>query len=888
MEVAGLGRAVDWPLIGRDREVERVAAAWQRGSGGVVLAGEAGVGKSRVAREALRRADALGHATAAVIATRAAAELPLGALAALLPIADTRPGRREDLIQRAVAAISGPGPGKRLMLLVDDAHLLDAPSAAVLLELTASNRAFVVATVRTGLPAPDAVVALWREGIAERIEVENLGRRETEALVATALGGAVDGSTLREFWDASRGTPLVLRELVLGALESGLLRDDGGLWLLSERLGVPPSLAELIAGRLAEATPEAREVLEILAVGEPLALSTLVTMTSPDAVDTAERRGLLTVSTAGERREVRLAHPLHGEVLRSLMTALRTVSVHRLLAEAVEADRARSREDALRLALWRLEGGGDVRPDLMVEAARRAYFTHDDLLAERLARAALAAGGGVEATLMLGEVLGAVGRHAETVELLAGIAADTRTDAQRAIVAKQRADSLFWGLDRLAAADAVLLAAEEELADPAWRQELAGVRATFELLGGRPRDAFAAVEPVLSEPEGRAFVQAAVVAIPALAISGRTRDAVAVADRALAIRQALGDQPMMAGPGIHFVGRVVALGEAGHLEEAMALATEIYEDALDARNRSDQGWAALVLGRIGLLQGRLVTAARSFREGAAAFSDLGEVGQRRWCLAGLVLATTAAGDVAQADAACAALDALPSTSVLMMEPEVERARGWNARVHDDLGGAARWFRAAADRARAGGAFALEVQALHDLARAGVPEAAAERLAELTGIVDGELAPVRAAHARALVESDAAELDRCTDAFGSLGALLLAAEAAASASSVYRRRGAVRQAQRASQRSVALTRRCEAARTPALALVGEVGRLTRREREIAELAAAGLPSAEIADRIVVGRRTVESHLQRVYTKLGVHSRSELAAALADGADANGAE
>ena len=55
-------------------------------------------------------------------------------------------------------------------------------------------------------------------------------------------------------------------------------------------------------------------------------------------------------------------------------------------------------------------------------------------------------------------------------------------------------------------------------------------------------------------------------------------------------------------------------------------------------------------------------------------------------------------------------------------------------------------------------------------------------------------------------------------------------------------------------------------------------LTKREREVAGLAAAGRSSRAIAQQLYLSERTVENHLQNVYTKLGVASRSELAEVL----------
>jgi DNA-binding CsgD family transcriptional regulator len=70
--------------------------------------------------------------------------------------------------------------------------------------------------------------------------------------------------------------------------------------------------------------------------------------------------------------------------------------------------------------------------------------------------------------------------------------------------------------------------------------------------------------------------------------------------------------------------------------------------------------------------------------------------------------------------------------------------------------------------------------------------------------------------------------------------------------------------------------CEGAQTPALSDVSVT--LSPREREAAMLIASGLTSRLVAERLYLSVRTVENHLQRVYTKLGVTSRDELSAAL----------
>jgi DNA-binding CsgD family transcriptional regulator len=105
--------------------------------------------------------------------------------------------------------------------------------------------------------------------------------------------------------------------------------------------------------------------------------------------------------------------------------------------------------------------------------------------------------------------------------------------------------------------------------------------------------------------------------------------------------------------------------------------------------------------------------------------------------------------------------------------------------------------------------------------------------------------------------------------------VFAAEAAATAVRTFR---AARdpQALAASTLLADVLARCDTLHTPALLAVQPA--LTSRERQVAELAAEGARSREIADRLFLSPRTVENHLQRVYAKLGVNGRMELAPAL----------
>ncbi len=372
-------------------------------------------------------------------------------------------------------------------------------------------------------------------------------------------------------------------------------------------------------------------------------------------------------------------------------------------------------------------------------------------------------------------------------------------------------------------------------------------------------------------------MHAALPGAVARAIAGRTEEAVDIADRAFDARVALGDQVQMSGPGIYLVARALALLEAGRLAEAEEFARLGYDGAAERQLRDGQAWFSVILGRICLNQGRVLTAARWFREAAIVYGDFNHPGAR-WGYGGLAHALALSGDLDGADAALADLDAEPPTSLRLMDPDIERGRAGVLARRGEFTLARDVLRHAAEDARASGRLALEAAALHDLARLGDAGAVVERMRELDQVVDGAFMPARLRHVEALVGHDAGELEAVASDFESVGALLLAAEAAAVAARSYARGGLTRRAAEAKQRAARLAQSCEGAETPVLAEGADVVSLTRREREVAELAARGLTSREVAEKLFVSTRTVENHLQRAYDKLGVSGRNELASAL----------
>jgi predicted ATPase len=349
----------DWPLFGRAEELGFIAETLRRQQRPIalVLAGAAGVGKTRLVREALRLAEAAGYATAWATATQSAATIPFGALAYLIPEPVGKFQSGVALLQTMASVIGRRAAGRTLALAIDDAHLLDAASATLVHQMAANGTAYILFTLRSSEAVPDPIKALWKDGQADYIEVQPLSQSEVGALLERVLGGNVDGASLLKLWNATRGNALYLRELVRGGVERGLLGIAGGVWRWHGPLAPGSWLIDLIDARLSGLGAAERETLEILALAEPLGVAIVSALTPSGSLDALEERGLLDVRSDGRRLQVRLAHPLYAEVVRARTPHLRARGICRQLADALEATGARRRDDLLRLATWRVDSG---------------------------------------------------------------------------------------------------------------------------------------------------------------------------------------------------------------------------------------------------------------------------------------------------------------------------------------------------------------------------------------------------------------------------------------------------------------------------------------------------------------------------------------------------
>ena len=867
-----------WPLVGRTHELELVGRLLAGGGApAVVIAGIPGVGKSWLAAECLALAERRGMATARVKAAQAATALPFGALAPLLP-ESTGPGvEPADMLRRARDDIVALGGGHPLVLLVDDAHLLDDASATLIHQLVSSRSAFVIATVRTEEPAPDPIVALWKDELAERLELQPLAPSTIQALLSTVLEGPVSGATLHMLGERSAGNALYLRELVLAGIESGNLTNQDGIWRLSGSPAVSSRLVELIESRLGAVKDPERKVLEGLAFGEPLGVACLRTLTTDQKLEELEARGLIVTGYDGRRLEARLAHPLYGEVIRARIPAMRSQAVRQGLADRVQAAGARRREDALRFATWRLDAGGDMAPDLMVAAAVTARNRWDLDLARRLADAAVRAGAGIEAALLQAEVAVSQGRGREAEEHLTALLPLATDDVQRARVVAARVEYLVGRLGRIEEAVQVASEAENLLTDPGALDLVIAKRAFALQAGGRLRAALDALEPVLGRAEGPPLAFAWWVGGACLVRIGRFAEALAFNGKCDELdADRTGSPPL--NPSRRQTVRCGALIGSGRLRDAEELAATAYSSGVASGYRTVQGVFAMYLARVELIMGRVADARNHALEARDVFREKQLINMSRSALTQLALAHALGGSAEQARATLAELDALGMPAEYLNDIERDRASAWAAAASGDLTAAGERLRTAAATARRRQDFVWEGETLHDLARLGWAQEAAPRLRELVDLVEGRLAEVRADHAAALVTGDWRALADVSLAFEAMDAWLFAAEASASASVALRRADQPRRAAAAELRAAELARRCQGAFTPALRAIQTQAMLSSREIEVAVLAAAGLTNKDIASRLTVSVRTAENHLQRVYEKLGVARRADLAQAL----------
>lgn len=873
-----------WPLVGRSHQLSLVRRALTSDTPqAIVLAGAPGVGKTRLARQALAMARDDGFAVSVVTASKSAAQTPLGAFAPLLggpefdsPRSSSPATGRAAMLRQATNVLletAGPRP---LLVFVDDAHLLDETSATLVHQLASEQAAVVLVTVVAGAVAPDAIVALWKDELGIRIEVPPLSREDTEKLVRAALTGPVDGATAVEFARVCEGNALYLRELLIGAIANGTLRADSGLWRLHGPLTPSGRLVELIESRLQALSDVQRQTLEIIAFAQSLSPRILRKVADLRVAAELERHGLLVAEHDNDETVIRLSHPIYAEVVRAGTPALRTVEIAHQLADAVEADGVRTDDDVLRVATWRLIDG-EARGDLFLAAARIARWRYDFALAERLAAAAAKAGAGHEARFLLAQLSGLQGDARREEQLLAPLLEKETDDRRYSEMALHRIEASAFHVGDLDAAIRIADEALSRLRGTPYQLEVEARRTTLTFATEGPRAALVVALPLLDRARDEAHVWVSLAASQSAAADGQLTRAIEIAKQGLHTQRSMRHRARWY-PCFHITQQCDALYHLGRFCEADELASDNYRIALDERCCEAQAAFALELAKPVADRGRPDRAARYAREAAEIYRSLGRPQFELWARQYLTLALALCGLVDEAAKEWENLLDLNIPVNHIMVIDRFQAHAWLHVARGDLATAREIMHEAAEFTAASGDRVGEAIAWHVLARLGEAPAAAPRLAELARSIEGDLVRARSAHATGLARGDADLLEEASRRFADLGADLVAAEAAAEAAQCWRQRGRRHRASACELRAGQLAERAGKPNTPALDTSGSWARLTEAERRVATRVAQGRSNRTVAEELHLSVRTVESHLQRVYRKLNIRTRAELAGAL----------
>jgi DNA-binding CsgD family transcriptional regulator len=853
-----------WPFIGRDHELEAIAAARASPAcqGVVVIAG-AGAGKSRLAREAQDAAARDGAFVRWIQATRSAAAVPLAAVADLVPD-EVRSDDTVALLRRCGEQLRARAEGRQVVLGVDDAQLLDPVSATLLHHLASTRSAFILATVRVGEPCPDAIVSLWKDGGAQRLELGELSDDSVRALVVAALRDPVEEAALDWVSRLSEGNALYVRELVRGAVEARALVRSPGFWRLRGRPTAGPSLVDLIAHRMDELTDDRRRAVELLALGEPLGLDELSALTSESTLLDAEAHGLITT----DGHEVVLAHPLYGEAVRATLPTLRARGLRRQLVNVLEARSPFGPDDALRAARLRLDAAVPLAPGPALEAGQAANRAGDPDLGAELAVLA-----GADAHLAAGMVLAQShamrNRYDEAEAALAAVEPLAPGDPNARGYLRQRLWLYQWGLRRPDYIATLLDRAESWSADATWRRFTSRIRVTYTVLAdgsGTPLDPVeSAMDPGITDEARRALATMHTMSA-FLAGDGDTAAAAAFMARPPVPLRDLADAGALG------TLSLTALETGQRWPELDVYMSQAMRDAVRARDHAAAGLSSVSLARLHFFRGRYRDAARWLAEAEVHFEqhdpfstiiDLRALEVGIACFTGDFDATMTALD--RLHAACEDHDPLP-----MQRVPIRRAEGWALRMRNAADAGRKLLEdAAALEEMAGLASGLAYEAL----RAGAPAAA--QLERMAGGCQSRLITAYADHASAKAAGDGTALVEVAEEMAAIGALRYAVEAASDAAIAYVAAGRQDSARRAAARARELHVPDQGSELPRIDGLGAAAiELTPREAQLIELARQGLTNAEIADRLVISIRTVETHLYRGMQKLGINDRHDL--------------
>ena len=857
-----------WPLIGRTEELAVIADATRTTAdhaAGIVLSGSAGVGKTRVAREVVA---CCGPRTARrhwIVGTASARSVPLGAFADIASDFGPDPLRR---VREVIDGLIGDARDGEVVVGVDDAHLLDDLSAFTVHQLVTRRLATVILTIRSGESPPDAITAIWKEQHLERLELQPLSLSEITGLVEHVVDGPVDSYSAQRLWQYTQGNALYLRHLLDNEVSAGRMTQRSEVWLWDGEPELSPTLAELLEARISQVPRSVRDVLDVLAVAEPMETHFLEAITDPDAVAEAESLGLISVDPRVQPASVRLSHPLLGEVSRSGPLQMRRLR-GRIVTELAREGSTDPR-NLVRQAVLTMESDLAPDPDLVLAASSAAMQLGDLRLAEMLAGRAVSAGGGLPAKIIQAMAITWQERGTDAEVILAELARETRGPT-RAQIAILRAMNFALSLGDAASAERELdeaIPADDEAA-----QAVANaLRALIDLVRGHSRAVDRASTILASTPANDIVQMLSIwVLVTGLGDLGRIDEIESAADAGYQLAEASAEVSHLRLP--LAAVQAIAYRLAGALTSLDAMIARIRRDTIDVPFQ--QAWHGLFAGLSAMSRGELPAAQRSLQEAIAHLeNDGGGPMMKTFARSWLAAVTGMAGRTVDARRELAAIERSPQDAEAgAWDLERVIAEAWTCAAEGAMSQAISIARDAATKESERGRPAWEVMLLQTATQFG-DHTTADRLAKLAIQVQGPRAPAAAAHAAALAAGSGDALVDASRRYEAFGDRIAAAAAAAQAVVIYQDSGLRGAAMSASTIAQRLAAECQGSETPALRAATTSQPFTARQREIISLAAQGLSTKEIADRLTMSTRSVEGHLFRASQRVGANSREQL--------------
>jgi DNA-binding CsgD family transcriptional regulator len=915
------------PVLGREGELARIDTWLAELPGAVtarllVIAGEPGIGKTTLWAEATRRASAIGCRVLSSRPVPSDAGLPHVVLADLLrPVADDAlrslpvPQRRAlevallraepgegDLDPRAIGSglttlldqMLADGP---LVLALDDAQWLDPASAGSIefaLRRLENRPVAVIAAVRvseTGRRDGDfAAIESSLDGT--RIDVGPLSVAAIHQVFRRALGGSFPRPLLVGIHRAAAGNPFYALEIAREIQRVGIPPPG-------QPLPVPANHRDLVLLRLRRLPRVTRDVLAELAAMP----SAAVGQVDLDALTAAERAGIAVVRPGGR---VEFTHPLFGSALYASLPEAERRKLHRRLAghaaDPVERarhlalaaggpDEATAAELERAAATAAARGAAETAVELQEQACRLTPETDQQARVQRsidLSERRYFAGDPNGATRELERLLATLPPGDDRAQVLLGLGSmrwvQGDADAGLGLMEQALADAGTPGLRasihaRIASGSddadvavehgAAALALMDENADPQLFSYALLLVALFKLHSGRGADHGAVEKGMRLQREAAGWVMSPVPAFWARNFDDFGTARQRLEDLIEAMRKQ-GDQAQVA-PALTHLARIEAM--TGHMESARALAGE----ALDLAAQTDQeaylDVALCAEAHVRAYAGDLDEARASASDVLGRLSGRPDAVLEGMAREALGLAALQAGDLTEVDRQLTRLDEI-NDLVHNREPANQRCQADHAEAVIGLGDLDRAERLV---------IRLEGRAA-DLPRPWVA-AVSSRCRGMMHAARGDLNAAATAYERALAAHQ--DLDMPAE----LGRTLLAM------GRLYRRRNERRRAQEVLERAVSVLDAAGAlgwagvARdelTRARGQRGQSERLTATERTICELAGSGMRNREIAAQLFLSDKTVEANLSRSYRKLGVRSRTQLAAAMARANEGSKAE